>query len=447
MPTSVWRTASAHARLKLSEAHEDCPTSHTAKLTPSRAADSGPVHLGRGCEKLDCMAVEASNPASTTRPSRSRHSIPASDMVLLRTLVGLRWAGVASTIAALAVSNDDIHRAAPAYAVATAALAWTAGTALALRRDPELLLGWPAILIETAIASGLQLADGWSLGAHYTWFAPALGALWSLAAPMTAGVLRGPVAGAGVGVAVVGARLLGAFAPDVNANVGFGDLTDDVIPRLVPTLSLGVLYVMAGLGTAYLADRQRRAEAAVATARAREELAQGLHDGVLQNLVAIGRRNEDPTSAHLARETERDLRRFLFGRPTPDPRRLDEALADAAREFARQFDLTPEIVIDPEIRALDAERTTAVAGAVAEALTNVGKHAGASRVVIYAGPPDDGDGVFVSVKDDGAGFDPDAPSDGRGLEGSIRARVAAVGGRVEIRSRMGQGSEVCLWVS
>lgn len=393
------------------------------------------------------MAVDATDPAPTSRPMLARRSLAASEMVLLRALVSFRWAGVASTIAVLALNNDEIHRAGPAYAVATAALAWSAGTALAIRRDPELLFGWPAIVIETAIACGLQLADGWSLGAEYTWFAPALGALWSLAAPMTAGVLHGPVAGAGVGAAVVGARLLGAFAPDVNANVGFGALTDDVIPRLVPTLSLGFLYVMAGLGAAYLADRQRRAEAEVTTARARDELAQGLHDGVLQNLVAIGRRSEDPIAGHLARETERDLRRFLFGRPTPDGRKLEEALADAAREFARHFDLTPELVIDADIRVLDADKTTAMAGAVAEALTNVGKHAGASRVVIYAGPPDDGDGVFVSVKDDGVGFDPEAPSGGRGLEGSIRARVAAVGGRVEVSSRMGQGSEVRLWMS
>lgn len=394
------------------------------------------------------MAVETTDPASPSRRVLGRHPLPASDMVLLRALVALRWAGVGAAVAVCVMSRSDFGRAWLAVAVVVAAAAWTAGATVALKHQPRLLLGWTAVLVEAGLAGALLAADGWAIDASRAWDTPAFGALWSFAGPMTAGVVKGPKAGAAVGAAMLSARLTGALAPDVDTiPMRVFDIFPDHGPRLVPTLCIGALYVMAGVGAAYLADRQRRAEAEVTIARARDELAQGLHDGVLQNLVAIGRRSEDPTAAHLARETERDLRRFLFGRPTPDGRQLEEALADAAREFARHFDLTPELVIDPEIRALDADKTTAVAGAVAEALTNVGKHADASRVVIYAGPPDDGDGVFLSVKDDGVGFDPDGPTAGRGLEGSIRARVASVGGRVEVRSRMGQGSEVRLWVS
>ncbi|HUP70807.1 MAG TPA: ATP-binding protein [Acidimicrobiales bacterium] len=390
------------------------------------------------------MSADASSQEVVLRRQRLRPS----DLVLLRALVGLRWVGLGATVVVLVVSADQIERPVVAYGVAGAALAWTAAVTLVIRRGPELLIGWSAVVIEVAIAGALQAGDGWAFGAEATWGTPALGALWSLAAPMAAGLAKGPRAGGGVAVAVVGARLLGALAPDIGGLFPtLDEIYPDLAPRLIPTLSLGLLYVMAGVGTAYLADRQRRAEAEVATARAREALAQDLHDGVLQTLVAIGRRSEDPTAAHLARETERDLRRYLFARPTTDRRPLDEALADAAREFARRFDLTPEVVVDPETSPLDANKTAAIAGAVTEALSNVGKHASASRVVVYAGPSHDGDGVFVSVKDDGVGFDPEVATPGQGLEGSIRSRVAEAGGRVELCSRPGQGSEVRLWLS
>ena len=57
---------------------------------------------------------------------------------------------------------------------------------------------------------------------------------------------------------------------------------------------------------------------------------------------------------------------------------------------------------------------------------------------------DDG-GVFVSVKDDGSGFDPSTPIEGTGITGLIRGRLAEVGGRVEIEGRPGSGTEVRLW--
>lgn len=371
-----------------------------------------------------------------------------SDMVLMRAMLGLRWAGVAVAVVVYVMSRHDFGRAWLAAAVVVAVGAWTAGITVAMKHQPQLLLGWRPVLIEAGLAGALLAIDGWAIDATRTWDTPTFGALWSFAAPMTAGVIKGPQAGAAVGAAMVGVRLTGAHAPDVaTSDLRVFDIFDDYGAHLVPALCLGLLYIMAGLGAAYLADRQRRAEAEVATAHAREEMALGLHDTVLQNLVAIGRRSEDPTAAHLARETERDLRRFLFGPTTTDRRQLEEALADAVREFSRNFDLSPDLVIDTELRPLHADKATAVAGAVAEALANVGKHAAASRVVVYAGPPTDGGGVFVSVKDDGVGFDPDAPSSGRGLDGSIRARMAAVGGRVEIRSRLGQGTEVRLWMS
>ena len=74
-----------------------------------------------------------------------------------------------------------------------------------------------------------------------------------------------------------------------------------------------------------------------------------------------------------------------------------------------------------------------------EALTNIAKHAAASRIEIGLFARD---GVIVlNVSDDGVGFDPDAESGGFGLVG-MRERVALVGGRLEIRSEPGEGTTV-----
>src|SRR5207237_10666336 len=49
------------------------------------------------------------------------------------------------------------------------------------------------------------------------------------------------------------------------------------------------------------------------------------------------------------------------------------------------------------------------------------------------------DEIRFEVRDDGTGFDARRNADGRGI-GNIRDRLAAIGGRVEIRSQPGQGT-------
>ncbi len=54
--------------------------------------------------------------------------------------------------------------------------------------------------------------------------------------------------------------------------------------------------------------------------------------------------------------------------------------------------------------------------------------------------------MFVSVRDDGVGFDPGRIREGLGLRISIRDRLANVGSRSEVRSNPSRGTEVQLWV-
>jgi signal transduction histidine kinase len=82
---------------------------------------------------------------------------------------------------------------------------------------------------------------------------------------------------------------------------------------------------------------------------------------------------------------------------------------------------------------------------VSEALTNAGKHAQARRLTVFVEPADGG-GLFCSVKDDGTGFEAAATALGVGIDRSIVGRMAEIGGRAEVRSRPGHGTEVCLWL-
>jgi hypothetical protein len=87
------------------------------------------------------------------------------------------------------------------------------------------------------------------------------------------------------------------------------------------------------------------------------------------------------------------------------------------------------------------EPAYAIYHGVREALSNVHRHAG-DRSPVLTGHELDGR-VVVRLSDRGRGFDPDAvPAHRHGLAESVRARMAAVGGVVEVRSAPGRGTTV-----
>ncbi|WP_244199790.1 sensor histidine kinase, partial [Amycolatopsis thailandensis] len=78
--------------------------------------------------------------------------------------------------------------------------------------------------------------------------------------------------------------------------------------------------------------------------------------------------------------------------------------------------------------------------AVREALVNVDRHAGVGEALLTVE-----DGVRVTVRDEGRGFDPAAtPAQRRGVRGSLVERMAAAGGRAEVTSAPGAGTTVDL---
>jgi signal transduction histidine kinase len=80
---------------------------------------------------------------------------------------------------------------------------------------------------------------------------------------------------------------------------------------------------------------------------------------------------------------------------------------------------------------------------VQEALTNVVKHADATKVDVRVTRHDGL--VEIVVSDDGRGFSSEEPPDGFGLIG-MRERIRLVGGRHEIESGPGRGTIVRAWL-
>ncbi len=172
----------------------------------------------------------------------------------------------------------------------------------------------------------------------------------------------------------------------------------------------------------------------------RAELAAHLHDSVLQTLALVQKRADDPRAvATLARRQERELRAWLNGSRAARPGSFSAALEDAAAEVEDAHGVVVEVVTVGD-RVLD-ERSAAVVAAAREALVNAAKFAPHAPVSLYAEVGEDR--VEVFVRDRGPGFDPERlPADRRGVRESIVGRMSRHGGRVDIQSHPGGGTEV-----
>jgi signal transduction histidine kinase len=194
----------------------------------------------------------------------------------------------------------------------------------------------------------------------------------------------------------------------------------------------------------WLAMVRRLGTERVARARSEErsEVAAHLHDSVLQTLALIQKRSEKPDQvARLARRQERELRDWLADtEPSRPDERLDDALRAAAAEIEDAHGVPIEAVVVGDA-PLD-ERLEALVAASREALTNSAKFASdGGPVRLYAEIDDSAAHVFID--DRGPGFDLEAiPANRRGVRESIIGRMKRHGGKAEIRSDPGDGTEV-----
>lgn len=354
------------------------------------------------------------------------------DRSLIQATAVVRWLSWTWAAFGVAISTEHLRHATTAWLLIAAALVVTAGLTALLQRDPQRLMSAPIIIVELAIAALLLVGDGYV----YDDFRPqSLPWAWPSAALIASGIAYGRRFAV---VAAVGLSLASFLGEGLN---------DGGTPDWgVTASSKAGLYVLTALISGYVAHRLRAAEDEISAARAREEVAVKLHDGVLQTLAVVQRRSDDPELVALAHEQDRDLRDYLAGSRSAQPG-LTASLRQAAALYERRHGARAEVVIADDLVEPKTEIIEAVAGAVGEALANAGKHSQASRVVVYAEPGDGpgANGLFISVKDNGIGFDVERVDERIGMRDSIRSRIESIGGRVEISSRPGRGTEVRLW--
>lgn len=183
------------------------------------------------------------------------------------------------------------------------------------------------------------------------------------------------------------------------------------------------------------------------------ELAEHLHDGPLQVLLAarleldeIRERIPDPglDRVHAAlQETAVGLRSTVTAL---HPQVLAQlGLTPAIQELLRQYETRPDMTVRADLEDVGhPEGQALLYRAARELLANINKHAGASTVSV--GLFRSGDRVVLTVADDGKGFDPStvAQSVAEGHIGlaSLQVRIEAMGGSMAISSEPGYGTQV-----
>lgn len=223
----------------------------------------------------------------------------------------------------------------------------------------------------------------------------------------------------------------------------------------VATTALCFVLTRRAARVAALLDVRRRlvAESMQADERTNRELAEHLHDGPLQTLLAarleldeVRDRMPDP-ALDMVYEALNDTAAGLRSTVTAlHPQVLAQlGLTPGVRELVRQHESRGDVVIHAELEDVGKPVSQPLLyRAARELLANVHKHAGAREVTIRMFRK--GDRVVMTVADDGAGFEPSIV-DQRVAEGhiglaSLQARFDAMGGAMTIDSGVGRGTVV-----
>jgi signal transduction histidine kinase len=355
----------------------------------------------------------------------------------------LRWVVDVFRIAALvyavglyAAAADQYIHPGGAWAVLAVMAAWTA--LLTLRPGRET----PVMLIDLALAAASVLATRlFDDPERIAGGAQTLPAIWPAAAVLGWAIWRGWRGGllAAVVIAIADLVELGRFSAWSANNTG-----NNI-----------VLLILAGLIVGYAAEVLRAGRAQMATAVAqqaataeRERLARDIHDSVLQVLGfvhrdGIQRGGAAADLARLAGEQEVRLRTLISNGPAV-PTMAGEA--DLRAALSRHAGVRVTVSCPPGPVLLPTGQVEALEAATVAALDNVSRHAGeqAQAWVLLEEEPDR---VTVTVRDDGPGVTSDrleaARAAGRiGVSGSIRGRIAEIGGTVEFVCAPGAGTEI-----
>ena len=250
----------------------------------------------------------------------------------------------------------------------------------------------------------------------------------------------------------IGNRVIGALCVGSPAQNQFAAESADMLTKLANV-------AVIALENARLFAQAER----VATLEERRRVAAEMHDGLGQTLSYLGLMTDQvveflsdgqETSAldrlHKTRATiskaTSDVRRAInkLMDDTPVAKDLCTRVHDTLDEIASQHDLESVWRSDtdsaPDCSPQIAEQ---VYNITREALINAARHAHAKQISVHVGRSDEN--YFVTVEDDGNGFDTSqpAPSGHFGLQ-IMQARAKHIGGTVELQSTPGSGTRVAL---
>jgi len=193
----------------------------------------------------------------------------------------------------------------------------------------------------------------------------------------------------------------------------------------------------------------------------RELIAHNLHDGVLQSLYAVrlglehGTRllktQPEQAGKHLERQIEdvgqviAEMRRFLesqdpfwvraqdLGSGLEELIKLYRSISDIEWKFRRSEDAASV--------ELSREETRQLLYVAREAMSNVARHASATRCRVALDAV--GDGLRFAIEDDGVGFRRNEARKGRGL-GNMEARARQIGAAIHVAATPGAGTRITI---
>jgi signal transduction histidine kinase len=195
----------------------------------------------------------------------------------------------------------------------------------------------------------------------------------------------------------------------------------------------------------------------------RSRLASELHDDFSQRLavLALGLENVAETTPPLPQETDRRVRTLLdsaaelgadlhtlshrLHSATLERLGLATGISALCRELAAQQNVQIDFSSDAILGSVHPDVALCLFRIVQEGLRNSRKHSGANKAKVAL--REQGDELYVSVRDEGCGFDVNELDKKSGLGvRSMEERVHFLGGKFAIHSEPGKGTVVEAWV-
>lgn len=234
-------------------------------------------------------------------------------------------------------------------------------------------------------------------------------------------------------------------------------------PKTFSQGELGLLETLGQLlGTAIENLRLGEREREMAVSEERNLVAQGLHDSIAQGLnflnlqvQMLGQSVKDGSMDDVAaivpalragvQESYEDVRELLHNfRTRLIEGKLVESLETTIDKFRRQTGIAAELVADLDGAPFPREQQLQLLFIVQEALSNVRKHAGASRVEVRL---EDRHDFLLTIHDNGTGFDPARLEQGGETHVGIhimRERAERIDAALSVSSSPGGGTTVTL---